>query len=834
MTINITEEKSFDIVISKVIEEFSFSTSKFSEVCSFSDSIINSFKEEFRKILLPVLVQEINLFRIGKGTNSKYSEYNEFCKNILNNGLYFLDKYPVLKRRLNLLKENYEISIECFLKNLTKNYNEIIENFDLRQENISVKILSMVGDNHGSNRNISFQLQNKSFFYKTSGYTLYPILNELNCRVFDSKYFKFPDTFIGSNFMIQEKIDNLSCHDKSQIHSFYRNMGVLLAFTYVLNGNDMHNENIIACKEHPYVIDFETLINPVSQIEGRISQSIFSTGLLPMKYRRNFDGIFDCSSIGQVNIVVKKVFEEINPFSSELRLELTEHQFNDIKEFLPLLHESHISANKFLGDIESGFIFGYSRLRSCYKIIKTVVLRYKNALLCRLVLRNTSVYSALIDRITVPDLLMDELKTRNVLTSFLKEIPVISSHEKKYIMLEVEQLVNGEVPLFTFGNFGNVSRNDTKYLMSLYDSVNFKLNCMSDEDLQYQLNLLRVCLNIDNYNFSKLRNNHLELDVKKLVRESIFNVTRPYALTLQKDSSGNYIYGESNLGLYEGKLGLLLSYDELEEIFDLKVIEQEIINSKDIGLINGYASLLLYKNLNNSLNKDDYLLHDIDFTEFDIIDGLGGLILQSYLIFLKKPELVDVVELKKLGEIFLELTKNQEQFKVGFAHGFTGIKVIYKICSLILPDNSEFMNRFEYFESQDNVLLYPSSGWCNGLTGYLVSEYILYKISNDSRYLDKVLSNIDYLMNKLCETEEYCLCHGFLGGLDFLQVLNQDNLLSNEHKKRLEILEKTLIFKSNHNNILKKDISLFTGISGFLYYLKRKKTLRGSVITLGF
>ncbi|WP_153059169.1 DUF4135 domain-containing protein, partial [Streptococcus suis] len=101
-------------------------------------------------------------------TNSKYSEYNEFCKNILNNGLYFLDKYPVLKRRLNLLKENYEISIECFLKNLTKNYNEIIENFDLRQENISVKILSMVGDNHGSNRNISFQLQNKSFFYKTS------------------------------------------------------------------------------------------------------------------------------------------------------------------------------------------------------------------------------------------------------------------------------------------------------------------------------------------------------------------------------------------------------------------------------------------------------------------------------------------------------------------------------------------------------------------------------------------------------------------------------------------------------------------------------------------
>ncbi|MDG3326932.1 hypothetical protein MKN47_00805 [Streptococcus suis] len=62
MTINITEEKSFDIVISKVIEEFSFSTSKFSEVCSFSDSIINSFKEEFRKILLTSCIGPRNKF----------------------------------------------------------------------------------------------------------------------------------------------------------------------------------------------------------------------------------------------------------------------------------------------------------------------------------------------------------------------------------------------------------------------------------------------------------------------------------------------------------------------------------------------------------------------------------------------------------------------------------------------------------------------------------------------------------------------------------------------------------------------------------------------------
>lgn len=131
-------------------------------------------------------------------------------------------------------------------------------------------------------------------------------------------------------------------------------------------------------------------------------------------------------------------------------------------------------------------------------------------------------------------------------------------------------------------------------------------------------------------------------------------------------------------------------------------------------------------------------------------------------------------------------------------------------------------------------MLYPSSGWCNGLTGYLVSEYLLYKISSEYKYLEKVLSNIDYLMDKLSDTKEYCLCHGFLGGLDFLQVLNQDKLLSEEHQRKMKMLEDALIFKANHNNILKKDISLFTGISGFLYYLKRKKTLRGSVITLGF
>ena len=43
---------------------------------------------------------------------------------------------------------------------------------------------------------------------------------------------------------------------------FYHRQGALLALLYVLDGTDMHYENLIAVGEQPVLVDVETLFHP--------------------------------------------------------------------------------------------------------------------------------------------------------------------------------------------------------------------------------------------------------------------------------------------------------------------------------------------------------------------------------------------------------------------------------------------------------------------------------------------------------------------------------------------------------------------------------------------
>lgn len=81
---------------------------------------------------------------------------------------------------------------------------------------------------------------------------------------------------------------------------------------------------------------------------------------------------------------------------------------------------------------------------------------------------------------------------------------------------------------------------------------------------------------------------------------------------------------------------------------------------------------------------------------------------------------------------------------------------------------------------------------------------------------------------------DYCLCHGSFGVLDFLLTLSQKELLPKEFHDEYVKLEKYHLEMITQCRILKKDVSLFTGISGILYYLNRKESGKNSVLTFGF
>lgn len=56
-----------------------------------------------------------------------------------------------------------------------------------------------------------------------------------------------------------EFIEHRPCASLAAVERFYYRHGVHLALIYLLGGSDLHQENVIACGEHPVLVDLETL-----------------------------------------------------------------------------------------------------------------------------------------------------------------------------------------------------------------------------------------------------------------------------------------------------------------------------------------------------------------------------------------------------------------------------------------------------------------------------------------------------------------------------------------------------------------------------------------------
>jgi type 2 lantibiotic biosynthesis protein LanM len=90
-----------------------------------------------------------------------------------------------------------------------------------------------------------------------------------------------------------EHVPHLPCEDHEGTRRFYQRAGALLCLVHVLGGRDFHEQNVIACGEHPVLVDVEAILshplpgelpwNPPGAGEARtLHDSVFGTGLLPL------------------------------------------------------------------------------------------------------------------------------------------------------------------------------------------------------------------------------------------------------------------------------------------------------------------------------------------------------------------------------------------------------------------------------------------------------------------------------------------------------------------------------------------------------------------------
>ncbi|RZT12552.1 type 2 lantibiotic biosynthesis protein LanM [Kribbella sp. VKM Ac-2569] len=96
------------------------------------------------------------------------------------------------------------------------------------------------------------------------------------------------------------------CTDLAGVRRFYHRQGALLALLYVLDGTDMHFENLIAAGDQPVLVDLETLFHPSQLPLTAVSLdpayrslvgSVYRTALLPLLVAGEH-GIADVSGLG--------------------------------------------------------------------------------------------------------------------------------------------------------------------------------------------------------------------------------------------------------------------------------------------------------------------------------------------------------------------------------------------------------------------------------------------------------------------------------------------------------------------------------------------------------
>jgi type 2 lantibiotic biosynthesis protein LanM len=240
------------------------------------------------------------------------------------------------------------------------------------------------------------------------------------------------------------------------VRRFYHRQGALLALLYVLDGTDMHYENLVAVGDQPVLVDIETLFHPSHTPAGALSRdpayrallsSVYRTALLPLLVSGEH-GVADMSGLGgdadatAPSSVVDWADAGLDSMHLVRRPGKT-HGANN----RPRLDGVDIEPR----DHEIAVLTGF---RAAYEAIA----RHRDELIgpdgllarcakdqIRFVPRSTSLYTSLLDEATHPDALRDAAG-RSRLLDLLWEADE-SLHD--VVPYELADLWAGDVPLFT-------------------------------------------------------------------------------------------------------------------------------------------------------------------------------------------------------------------------------------------------------------------------------------------------------------------------------------------------------------------------------------------------
>ncbi|REI29279.1 hypothetical protein DOS81_07130 [Staphylococcus felis] len=472
------------ITIESFVEPFSqFVVDKISSEYKLNDKFKKSIKINTSKEILSyfskVLITEANVYKLEHNIDSLiFSEYFEYITQ-KNNFQKLHNLYPFL---FNFLMNRCDLIINSYILCLN-NYNndkEILKEKGLIQNNEElIYIERNVGDSH-SNGNTVMKLHftKSTLFYKPQSSKLTKKLFEIQNWISQRSDIDFHRYKIANfcNHAYEESVTHELCKNEEDLINYYYNIGVITGMIYLFNGTDYHYENIIAHGRFPVLIDNETLFDP-KLINRTIYDHLKNSSLFPSpNIKIDISGLSGCFSSQKIKSEqLKKIGDSYVLETSEVMLK----RMNNIP--IDKIDFNYIYKHK-IEEIKRGFedlltVF----LENKEDFLKSKIFKSLKHERARFLYRETMFYSQLLLTGTHPY----HIKTKELFTKFLIK-NITKTSKTKLIDKEIEQLLNGDIPIFSIDlNKNYINENENiKFESTPFDYIYKKIVNLNKKNIE--------------------------------------------------------------------------------------------------------------------------------------------------------------------------------------------------------------------------------------------------------------------------------------------------------------------------------------------------------------
>ncbi len=486
---------------------------------------------QFEFSLFKALKQSAFTLLWGRGQDIGFNsneQYQNFIKDLKTGKLLsFFQKYSVLARLMATAMDLWVEEKAEFLQRLASDLPIIQQNF---QEDTSqvVAIQLNLSDRHNRGRSVialTFASGLK-LIYKPRSLGLeaayFQLLAWCNQRFVETRHgaslhsFKLVKVIDCKTHGWMEFVEHLPCEDEAAVQRYYQRAGMLLCLLYVLQGNDCHDENLIASGEHPVLVDLETLlhpraheVNPTNEVGAQslankqfFEDSVLWVGLLP-RWEFGADGgkAHDISGLGgaggEIPFRMPK-WQNINTDNMALEYE---SGIMPPAANTPLLNGITLSPNDYVNELVDGFRQMYQFLSERRETLLATdspiaALAHQKV---RFLFRPTQVYSHVLGKALNPNYLRHGVD-RSIELDVLSRAFLASDRKPSIwplLAVELQALEQMDIPYFVADSSSDALTVNPELIIEgyfkepSYDRVISRLRQLSNADLAQQIAIIR-------------------------------------------------------------------------------------------------------------------------------------------------------------------------------------------------------------------------------------------------------------------------------------------------------------------------------------------------------